>query len=249
MTSTTALPASRRRSHARSESKTVKPITKRLAILSVFALGLLLLYTGGRLLLAGIAGYQAQAFLNDWTSKGKEPSPQAWQIAHGAALRAIDFYPGANGEYLERLGRVLLWQHMRQPSNSELEQSRRQALQAFRAASEARPTWPHNWVALAYAKLYLRELDDEFAHALQQAQTLGRTRIDINRSLAEIGLIAWPVLDTQQEQATLEAARRTVAYSYKEAHKLLAIAESAGMDIELCDSLDDALKQSRNICL
>lgn len=249
MTSTTALPASRRRSRARSESQTVKPITKRLAILPVFVLGLLLLYTGGRLLLAGIAGYQAQAFLNDWTSKGQQPSPQAWQIAHGAALRAIDLYPSANGEYLERLGRVLRWQHWRQPASAELEQSRRQALQAFRSATAARPTWPSNWAALAYAKLYLRELDDEFAHALQQAQTLGRTRIDINRSLAEIGLIAWPVLDAQQEQDTLEAARRTVAYSQREAQNLFAIAESAGMDFELCESLDEALKQARKICL
>lgn len=249
MNATTALPASRRRSRTRSDSKTVKTITKRFALLPVFALSLALLYAGGRLLLAGIAGFQAQAFLNDWTSKGQEPSPQAWQIAHGAARRAIDLYPTDNGEYLERLGRVLQWQHLRQPASAELEQSRRQALQAFRAATEARPTWPNNWVALAYAKLYLLELDDEFAHALQQAQTLGHTRIDINRDLAEIGLIAWLALDEQQEKDTLEAARRTVAFSQREAQNLLTIAEAVDMTTELCESLDAALKQTRKICL
>lgn len=248
MTTTTALP-SRRRSRSRSDSQNVKPFTQRLAILLALALSLPLLYSGGCLLLAGIASYQTQAFLDHWSAKGSEPSPQAWQVAHAAAQRAVDLYPGSNGEYLERLGRVLQWQQFRHPYGAaEAEPSRRAALEAFRAASAARPTWPNNWVALAYTKLYLRELDDEFAHALKQAQAFGPWRIDVNRSLAEIGLITWPVLDAQQEQDTLEAARRTVAYSQREAHNLLAIAESTGMDFELCESLATALKDTRKIC-
>ncbi|MNZ99600.1 hypothetical protein D3C78_1189320 [compost metagenome] len=248
MTTSSAL-RSRRRSRTRSDPQNVKPLTQRLAILLALALSLPLLYGGGCLLLAGIASYQTQAFLDHWSAKGSEPSPQAWQVAHAAAQRAVDLYPGSNGEYLERLGRVLQWQQFRQPYGAaEAEPSRRAALEAFRAASAARPTWPNNWVALAYTKLYLRELDDEFAHALKQAQAFGPNRIDVNRSLAEIGLITWPVLDAEQEQDTLEAARRTVAYSQREAQNLLAIAESVGMDFELCESLDAALKDTRKIC-
>jgi len=248
MTTTTTLP-SRRRSRTRSDPQTVKPVTQRIATLLALVLSLPLLYSGGCLLLAAIASYQTQAFLDDWNAKGKEPSPKAWQVAHAAAQRAVDLYPGSNGEYLERLGRVLQWQQFHQPFGAaEAAPARRAALEAFRAASEARPTWPNNWVALAYTKLYLRELDDEFIHALQQAQAFGPNRIDVNRSLAEIGLIAWPVLDTQQELDTLEAARRTVAHSYREAQNLFATAESIGMDIELCDSLDTELKDSRKIC-
>ncbi|MNN96297.1 hypothetical protein D3C81_2152570 [compost metagenome] len=56
------------------------------------------------------------------------------------------------------------------------------------------------------------------------------------------------MLDAEQEQDTLEAARRTVAYSQREAQNLLGIAESAGMDFELCESLDAALKDTRKIC-
>lgn len=248
MPSTTALP-SRRRSRSRSESQSVKPLTQRLAIILALVLSLPLLYGGGRLLLAGIASYQTQAFLDDWARKGEEPSPRAWQIAHDAAQRAVDLYPGSNGESLERLGRVLQWQQFRQPFGApQAAATRRAALDAFRAASEVRPTWPNNWAALAYAKLYLLEFDAEFAHALQQAQVLGPSRIEINRTLAEIGFIAWPQLNDEQRNATLESARRTVQHGPKEAQNMLAIISQTGMTRELCASLDTALKDTRKIC-
>ncbi|MCY1435209.1 hypothetical protein D9M71_512960 [compost metagenome] len=144
---------------------------------------------------------------------------------------------------------MLQWQQFRQPFGATAaEQSRRQALQAFRAASEARPTWPNNWAALAYAKVYLLEFDGEFAHALQQAQAFGPTRIEINRTLAEIGFIAWPQLNDEQRHAALESARRTVKHGAKEAQNLLVIASQTGMTRQLCDSLDPALKDTRKIC-
>ncbi len=248
MTTTVPLP-SRSRSRSRSTTQDAKPLAQRLAMLLAIALSLPLLYAGSRLLLAAIAAYQTQAFLDDWTAKGEEPSPRAWQVAHDAAQHAVDLHPGDNGEYLQRLGHVQQWKQYRQPFRAaEAEQSRRAALEAFRAASRVRPTWPANWTALAYAKLYLLELDGEFTHALEQARNLGPTRLAINRSRAEIGLIAWPQLDTQQRQATLEAARMTVNHSTGEARKLLEIAEHTGMTAVLCDSLAATEKQDRKIC-
>ena len=249
MTVTSALTTSRRRSRSRSNPRTATPVTLRLILLLVLLASLALLFCGSRLLLAGIASYQTQAFLDDWMRKGEEPNPRAWQIAHDAAQRAIALYPGSNGEYLERLGRVLQWKQFRHPLGADTaEQSRREALQAFRAASEARPTWPNNWVALAYAKLYLLEFDNEFGRALQQAQALGPNRIEINRTLAEIGFIAWAQLNDEQRRATLESARRTVKHGPKETKNLLVIASQTGMSSELCDSLDAELKDTRKIC-
>jgi hypothetical protein len=247
---TTALSSGRRRSRSRSDSQTAKPFTQRLVILLALALSLPLLYGGACLLIAGIASYQAQAFIDDWARKGTEPSPRAWEVAHTAAQRAVDLYPGSNGEYLERLGRIHQWRQFRQPFGAaDAEASRRAALEAFRAASEARPTWPANWAALAYAKLYLLELDDEFAHALQQARLHGPTRIEINRTLAEIGLIAWPSLSDEQREATMESARRTVRFGPREANRLFAIAEQTGMTRELCNNLGSELKEKQKPCL
>lgn len=229
--------------------QTAKPFTLRPPLVLALLLSVALIYSGSRLLLAGIASYQAQTFLDDWGAKGQEPSPRAWQIAEDAAQRAVSLYPGSNGEYLERLGRIQQWKQFRQPFGApQADASRRAALETFRAASQARPSWPYNWAALAFAKLYLLEFDDEFAHALQQAKALGPTRIEINRTLAEIGFLAWPRLDDGQRSATLESARRTVAHSPREAQNLLALANRTGMDSQLCASLDAPLKDSRKIC-
>lgn len=236
--------------HARRTRSAVMPASHRLAILLALVLSLPLLYSGVRLLLAGIASYQADAFLSDWQSKGNEPSPRAWQVAHDAAQRAIALYPVANGEYLQRLGLIQQWQQFRLPFGSaEASESRRAALHSLRAAGQARPTWPEHWTALAYAKLYLLEFDSEFHHALERAHALGPWRIEVNRRLAEIGLIAWPQLSSEQRRQILESARRTVAYSGKEANALMVIAAHTGMTAPLCASLSDELKASRRLCL
>lgn len=250
MTSTTIHASSRRRNRSRSDSQTSSRITERLGLLLAVAICLPLLYTGASLLFAGIASHQASAFLSDWERKGEEPGERAWQIAHDAAQRAIDLYPVANGAYQHRLGLIEQWQQFRQPfGEPKAEASRRAALQAFRAATEARPTWPEHWSALAYAKLYLLEFDAEFHTALRRAHELGPWRIDINRRLAEIGFIAWPQLEASERATLLESARRTVAYSAQEAQSLMLIAKRTGMIDELCLSLDHDLKSSNKLCL
>lgn len=250
MTSITAHSNSRRRNRSRGNSQTSSTITERLGLLLAVTICLPLLYTGASLLFAGIASHQASAFLSDWERKGEEPGERAWQIAHDAAQRAIDLYPVANGAYQHRLGLIEQWQQFRQPfGEPKAQASRRAALQAFRAATEARPTWPEHWSALAYAKLYLLEFDAEFHTALRRAHELGPWRIDINRRLAEIGFISWRQLDATERERTLESARRTVAYSTQEGKGLMVIAEQTGMALTLCNSLDDSLKKTLQICL
>lgn len=249
MTATNALTSGRRRARARSDSPNANSITRRIALLLALALGLPLLYGGACLLLAGIASYQAEAFLQDWEKKGQEPDARAWQVARDAAQRAIDRHPVANGAYLHRLGLIEQWKQFRQPLGvAEAEASRHAALQAFRAATEARPTWPEHWSALAYAKLYLLEFDGEFHDALRKAHELGPWRIEINRRLAEIGYLAWPQLSATEHETIRLAAQRTVAYSRREAQQLLSIADYAAMTEELCGSLPLELRTARKIC-
>lgn len=248
MDTLTAAPASRR-THRRPQASD-KAAPSPLLLLLGGALALLLLIAGSRLLLAGIANYQAEAFLKEWEKKRAVPTEEAWQIAHDAAQRAIALYPVDNSAYQHNLGLIHQWQHLRQPFGEPgAEPSRRAALEALRNAVAARPTWPEHWTALAYAKLYLLEFDEEFHHALAQARQLGPWRVVVNRQLAEIGFIAWPHLNADERSATLEAARRVARFGPQEAKNLLQVAAHTGMTQTLCDSLDAELKQSRKICL
>lgn len=205
---------------------------------------LLLVYSGTRLTLAGLADYQTRAFLADWEERRTPPSAQAWAVAHAAATRAVTQYPAAHGGYLERLGYIHAWQHHTAPFGAtHAAPSRQAALHAYRAATAARPTWPYAWAALADIKLRLLQFDTEFHHALAHAHTLAPWRPNINHRLAELGFAAWPQLDTAQRQATLETARRALPQlNASTTATLFAQAAIAGQQPALCHSLNNAAR-------
>lgn len=154
-----------------------------LAVL-VAVLALLLLYSGPQLLIAGVSHFQVEKFLQDWGSKTETPATRAFEVAEQAAARAVRLHPANSGKYLHSQGLVYQWQHQGlEPGNPQAATSRLQALQSLRTAASQRPTWPYVWADLAYTKLMLLELDDEFTRALQQAQHFGPWRIQINRKL------------------------------------------------------------------
>jgi len=225
-------------------------IRQKIFFVPILLVALVLLFLGGRITLAGIASYQAESFINDWENNGNEPESRAWIVAHAAAQRAISLYPVANGAYFDRLGLVQSWQKFRQPyADPAAAHSRYAALDAYRFAVALRPSWPYTWARLAHSKLYLQEFDEEFARAFSQAFQLGPWRIGVNREITEIGFSSWTHLSEKQRQATLESARRTVAYGQVEAQYLLKIAQQTGKFKLLCDSLSIELKRSRKLCL
>jgi hypothetical protein len=223
-------------------------ITK-LAALLLLTLSVLL-YVGARLFLAGIASYQADAFISEWERAGLEPQPRAWQVAHDAAQRAISLNPVADGQQFDRLGRIHSWKQFRQPyADVTAHGSRLAALEAYRTAVALRPNWPYSWARLAHSKRYLQQFDDEFDQALTQAFQLGPWRIGVTRELAQIGFSAWAQLNERQRQATLESARRSVSHSSGEAQRLFKVALDTGTAQELCTHLSQELKAIRKICI
>lgn len=250
MTEHTQGRASRRaRRHSRSQTENVKSVTQKGLALFVLLLMLVLAYTGGRMALAGMADYQAQIFLKDWASKGQEPTPRAWAVAQAAAHRAVDLYPTPNGEYLDRLGRVYSWQQFTQPYGSpEAQASRQAALDSYRAATQARPTWPQTWARLAHTKLQLAQFDDEFRQALAQANELGPTRIMVQREVMTVAFAAWPQLNASERERMLQSARFNVAYGPRDAQYTQALAAQHGLTDTLCNSLDASLKATRKLC-
>ena len=234
----------------RAEAGSRTAVWQTITALLVALLAVALLLFGGRLLLAGIADYQAEAFLADWGRTATEPQQRAWDVAHGAAQRAIDLYPVADGERLDRLGRIYSWKQFRQAvAAPAAEESRRAALDAYRASLAVRPTWPFTWARLAHSKLYLQEFDAEFAAALKQAFVLGPWQIEVNRELSEIGLIAWPKLSPEQQQATLESARRVALFSPSEAQRMLKLAQEVGKLLQVCAVLSPELKVSSKLTI
>lgn len=239
----------RARRRSRPQSESVKGITHKVLPVLVLLLTAVLVFAGGRMTFAGMASYQAEAFLEDWAGKAEEPAPRAWAVAHEAAQRAVALYPVANGEYLDRLGRVYSWQQFTKPYGSpEAQASRLAALEGYRASTQARPTWPQTWARLAHTKLQLAQFDDEFRQALAQANELGPTRIMVQREVMTVAFAAWPQLNASERERVLQSARLSVIYSIREAQRIYQMALHAGITEPLCESLDPELQSKRRVC-
>ena len=219
-----------------------KPVQLILCFL-VLTLSLAVVVLGSRLLMASLHQYRASSFLSDWESRRQVPSDRAWQVAEGAMQRGIAWYPAKNGAYAEQQGYMWQWRaYSANMTPANRKESQQNALQAFRQATQLRPTWPYAWSGLAYAKMVAGEHDQEFNRAMQQAVHYGPTRIGINRRVAEIGLISWPQLDAQLRALTLEQARYTARYGRANRKSMFSLATEINRVDLLCDYLQDGLK-------
>lgn len=200
------------------------------------------------MLLAGVSSIHAERALLQWEGSDTAPTLAYWDLTRSRAERANALYPVANGEYLDRLGRVHVWAGQTEPAVEDAQPSLNAAVVAFRQSTEARPAWPWTWLRLAYGKSALAELDEEFDRALHSAVATGAGRIDVNRSLAALGFGNWAGLSRDQRALILGAAGRAVSHSPEEARRIHALALAAGVERPLCWSLGRAVRTQQQIC-
>lgn len=161
---------------------------KTLAFVLLFGVGGALIYLGGSLFSAGLADYQARTFQEDWQQKQTPPSIKAWRIAKEASETAVARHPlTANGEYLDRLGRINEWLHFDKPVGDAVAQlTRSKAESHYEQAITARPAWPNTYSQLAYVKAMQGEVDDRFYEVAEAAFQLGPWRKPTLVQLAEV---------------------------------------------------------------
>ncbi|WP_304640983.1 hypothetical protein [Pseudomonas sp.] len=199
------------------------------------------------MLVAGIASIHSERALNQWESADDPPTRSYWELTLKRAERAVAWYPVANGEYLDRLGRVRAWSTALDPADGD-PLSPEAAVDAFRQSTLARPTWPWTWLRLAYGKSAAGSLDEEFDLALHSAVATGSGRVDVNRALVELGFGQWAALNREQRALVLSAAGRAVSHSTEEAKRIHSLARVAGVEQPLCWSLGRAVRSQQQIC-
>lgn len=199
--------------------------------------GLLLLIGGTHLAVAGLFTSQVQRQVEGWEAAAQAPTSSDWLTAHEAARQAVRWYPVANADYLDRLGRVESWKAVGKPFEDAYP-LHLAALDDYRSSISVRPNWPYTWVGLAQSKVALQQFDQELDLALTRAFELGPWRQGVNRELAIIGLNTWSQLTPVQRLNTLRSATRAVTYSTVEAQNVLQVAHQNGLLHVVCRSLD-----------
>lgn len=212
-------------------------------------LSLGLLGGGTALALAGLERYRADTFLAHWAQQRKEPDDAAWQVAVAAAESARAWYPVRNGDYEDRLGRTLVWRHFQQRlAMPDAQVTRDAATEAYRRALAAREVAAYTRARLAHAKLYMLQVDDEFAREYGRALEQGPWRPEVLRELAEVGLDAWPLLAPAQREQAILAFRRAVTLGGRQARDLMQAADAKGLREVFCQHATGTLRQENVDC-
>jgi hypothetical protein len=225
------------------------PILPKILIVSLLLVALALGYFGLNLFRAGLASYQANAFLDDWAKTGI-PKERAWSVALAASSKASALYPVENGEYLDQLGRVYEWRFADQPFGAPIAQeSNTAALQSYQRAVSARPFWPYTWSQLAYTKMRLWQFDAEFDKALRQAFATGSWRYATLAQLSEIGLLVWQELTPGQQELMREIFSRADQVNRVPTLKRLAalVAQHDRADV-FCSALKENRQKAYPVC-
>jgi len=96
----------------------------------------------------------------------------------------------------------------------------RHALRHFRAALDARPSWPYAWADLVRVKLRLGELDGELDKAVQQAARLGPWEPGVQLVLAEVAFEAGQRLAPETRRAALAMMSKALRRNEREIAEL-----------------------------
>lgn len=233
-----------------SDNSNISPsILPKIVIGALLLVALVLGYFGLGLFRAGLASYQANAFLDDWVKTGI-PKERAWSVALAASTKANTLYPSENGEYLDQLGRVYEWRFADKPFGAEIgQESNIAALQSYQRAVNSRPYWPYTWSQLAYTKMRLWQFDAEFDQALRQAFATGSWRYATLAQLSEIGLLVWQELTLDQQELMQEIFRRTDQVNHVPTLKRLAALVDQHNRVDVfCSALKENRQKAYPVC-
>ncbi|MCE2570630.1 VpsP family polysaccharide biosynthesis protein [Motilimonas eburnea] len=177
------------------------------SLIATLAIGLI--FFAGRYALANLYANYVENSLADWQGLRDE---QALIDEHGlksvlnAAKQANALHPD-HPHYLVLEAKVYQWLYLtsaKQPKVERLQHAEPllSSLTLLEQAVALRPHWPNTYADLVQTKLWLNQIDDEFALAFALADQYGPMTAEVHLVLSQAGLLAWRELSTPLRQLT-----------------------------------------------
>ena len=175
------------------------------------AASLVLLVVAGissALAIAEFYAEEVEIIFDDWSFGEEVPSDWSWEEAQRFLWLANRLDPLNPRIYSSLGGLYEVRARNLGALDREATAALERALKYYRRAAELRPAWPYAWTAIAVVKLRHKQLDAEFALALERATSLGPWEPGVQIQIATHGLSAWDELpDNQREIVRLTVER------------------------------------------
>jgi hypothetical protein len=168
-----------------------------------------LIITAGLWGLADINVKSAQRSLMLWENDVNTLNKTEWTIAYDSVSKAIDQDP-LNPELLILMANVQEWKFYLDNGDVENYQYLSLALKNYRKAAELRPAWPHTWSHISLVKYRMKEIDQEFQQAIENATKTGPWEPGVQQIIAEVGLSVWRELDFGMREKIVRNIQRGI---------------------------------------
>lgn len=172
--------------------------------------------------IADLEAFRARAWTEAWDNLARQAASQGqfydpdggdWESARRNGERAVLLAP-LSSEYHEVLARVYVSRYLSTADgDSQTRPFLEQAAAEYREAIRLRPTWPYNYLDLAYALRRLDKLDDEYEQSLRMALHYGPWEPQVLSSVVSLNLDKLPRLKPSTRQLVLDTLVRGQAWT------------------------------------
>ncbi|MFO6423769.1 VpsP family polysaccharide biosynthesis protein [Motilimonas sp. KMU-193] len=178
------------------------------SLIALLAIGLI--FFAGRYALANLYANYVENSLEQWQAlQDKQAIIDNSQLAPvlNAAKQANIFHPN-HPHYLVLEAKVYQWQYLIAAQQTDTVESAQQiaplqaSLALLNQAIALRPHWPNTYADVVHTKLWLNQIDDEFASAFVAADQFGSMTAEVHLVLSQSGLLAWPELSSSLRKLT-----------------------------------------------
>jgi len=209
----------------------------------------LVIYLAASMLVSSLYNIQSNLFLSDWQNKKTTPNYQAWSAAKQASENAVNINPVNNAFLQENKGKVLQWHTYSQPTaNSNAQQNRLQALQAYRKQTAITPLWPKAWLNLLSIKIELNQYDNEFYHAYNQIKLTSNHNPEVTPIFIQLGIEAWQNLNNKTQSDMLRIITQQATSSQKNALTLKPVLQANNLLALTCVYAKATKQNTYSLC-
>lgn len=188
---------------------TVKSLVFKITLALVLLLCLLGIYTAFTWIMGDLYGYKVRYAVEQWQEQDGLPKVadinQVIEDVDSAIGWEVD-----NPQYHELKARALYYKALALGVDDEGLIYIELAKKSHILAISLRPKWPYSWANLVLMKSYLKEWDDEYSAALDNAVRFGPWEQSVHLTLAHAGALSWAHLSIEQKKAIAENVERGI---------------------------------------
>lgn len=170
---------------------------------------------------ADLSAFRARAWSETWDNQARiaaregrfyDPEEVDWERARDDGELAVRLAP-LSSDYHEALARVYASRYFSTADgDARMQPFLEQAASEYREAIRLRPTWPYNYMGLAYALRRMGQLDAEYEQSLRLAVQYGPWEPTILSGVVGLNLDLLPRLPASTRQLVLDTLVRGQAW-------------------------------------